>query len=131
MPHYEIFYDDACPMCRFEILRLLRKDTAHNFIAIDISAAQFDISQYGKGLEVEKMQELLHVRRDDGVMLIGVDAIAALYRSIGSSWWTGPLTWRLTRSAVARLYAWVARHRYRISALLGFAPRCRDGICRL
>ncbi|MBM5570179.1 MULTISPECIES: thiol-disulfide oxidoreductase DCC family protein [Deefgea] len=131
MPHYEIFYDDACPMCRFEVLRLLRKDVNRHFTAIDISHPQFAASQYGEGLEMNKMQQLLHVRRDDGVMLIGVDTIAALYRSIGSRWWTGPLTWRLTRPTVARLYAWVARHRYRISALLGFAPRCHDGICRL
>ncbi len=130
MPHYEIFYDDACPMCRFEVLRLLRKDSNHSFTAIDISAPQFEIQQYGDGLDVAKMQELLHVRRDDGVMLIGVDAIAALYLAIGSKW-TGLLTWQLTRPTAARLYAWIARHRYRVSALLGFAPRCRDGICKL
>lgn len=131
MPHYEIFYDDACPMCRFEIMRLLRKDIGQHFTAIDISHPDFVAQAYGESLDVAKMQQLLHVRRNDGVLLIGVDAIAALYRCIGSSWWTGPLTWRMTRPAFARLYAWVARHRYQISALLGFAPRCRDGVCKL
>jgi predicted DCC family thiol-disulfide oxidoreductase YuxK len=131
MPRYEIFYDKACPMCRFEIMRLLRLDTKNCFTAIDISAPDFDASTYGYGLEVPQMQRLLHIRRDDGVILIGVDAIAALYRSIGSGWWTGPLTWKLTRPAAAQLYAWIALHRYRISAVLGFAPSCKDGVCKM
>ncbi|WP_410498352.1 thiol-disulfide oxidoreductase DCC family protein [Chitinibacter sp. S2-10] len=127
MPRYEIFYDDACPMCRFEILRLLRLDTENCFSAIDISNPHADLN----GLDIGEMQQLLHIRRDDGQMLIGVDAIAALYQAIGHGWWTGPLLWKISRPAAARLYAWVARHRYRISALLGFAPRCTDGVCKL
>ncbi|WP_035853737.1 thiol-disulfide oxidoreductase DCC family protein [Deefgea rivuli] len=131
MPRYEIFFDNACPMCRFEVMRLLRLDRKNCFTAIDISAPKFDASTYGYGLEMAQMQRLLHIRRDDGVMLIGVDAIAALYRSIGSGWWTGPLTWKITRPAATQLYAWIAQHRYRISALLGFAPRCKDGVCKM
>ena len=131
MPRYEIFYDAACPMCNFEIMRLLKLDTQHCFTAVDISAPQFDTRTEGYGLEMAQMQQLLHIRRDDGVILIGVEAIAALYRSIGSTWWTGPLVWPATRKAASKLYAWVARHRYRISAVLGFAPRCSEGSCKL
>ena len=132
MPRYEIFYDAACPMCRFEIHRLVRHDRQQQFSLQDISSPQFDAALYaGYGLEVAQMQALLHIRRDDGVILIGVDAIAALYRAIGSSWWTPALTGRFTRGTAVKLYAWIAKNRYRLSVWLGFTPSCRDGVCKL
>lgn len=131
MPRYEIFYDAACPMCRHEILRLARLDTQQQFILVDISAATFDSQTDGYGLDVAQMLDLLHIRRDDGQILVGVDAIAALYQTIGYGCWTGPLVWPATRGTSAKLYAWIARNRYRLSAVLGFAPRCKDGVCKM
>jgi predicted DCC family thiol-disulfide oxidoreductase YuxK len=129
MSTYTLFYDHACPMCRHEMLRLKRLDKLNIFTLSNISAPDFELSTAPASME--KMQALLHIRRDDGLVLIGVEAIAALYRAIGKGWWTGPLVWRATYGLASWIYARIARHRYGISVFLGFNPACRDGVCKL
>ncbi|WP_348946388.1 DUF393 domain-containing protein [Chitinibacter sp. FCG-7] len=123
--HYQVFYDDACPLCRFEMLRLQRLSTPGLFAMVDISAADFDASAYGFASDFDPaaLGVLLHIRRNDGVLLVGIDAIAALYRAIGRGWWTAPVQWQFARPTLAALYAWFAANRYRISAGLGFAAK--------
>lgn len=129
MPRYDIFYDHACPMCRFEMLRLKQRDIHQRFTLIDISSANFDASSAAARLP--EMQTLLHIRRDDGQIFTGIDAIAALCQAIGRDWWTGPLKWQATRGISAWIYSHVARHRYRISVCLGFTAKCDSKTCQI
>jgi predicted DCC family thiol-disulfide oxidoreductase YuxK len=129
MPRYDIFYDHACPMCRFEMLRLKHRDAKQCFTLIDISTADFDT--HSAAASLLEMQTLLHILRDDGQILVGIDAIAALYQAIGRDWWTGPLKWQATRGIFAWIYSRIARHRYRISVWLGFTAKCDIKSCRI
>ncbi|QLI81643.1 DUF393 domain-containing protein [Chitinibacter fontanus] len=133
MPRYQIFYDDACPMCRFEMLRLQRLSVAGQFELIDISAADFIAADYG--VTQQALETLLHIREQQGTCFgpwqTGIEAIACLYTAIGQGWWTGPLRWRATRGVMARMYRWVAANRYVVSRVLGFQAhqRCSTGYC--
>ncbi|WP_373973708.1 DUF393 domain-containing protein [Chitinibacter sp. SCUT-21] len=133
MPQYQVFYDRACPMCRFEILRLDRLAAPGCFELIDISAADFNAADFGVSQAALEAQIHIRALTPDAPWLIGIDAIAALYQAIGSTWWQGPLHWRATRGTVAALYRWVAAHRYAVSRALGFKPHadCTTGSCSI
>jgi predicted DCC family thiol-disulfide oxidoreductase YuxK len=133
MPQYQVFYDHACPMCRFEILRLQRLAPHGQFELIDISATDFNAANFGVSQAALEAQIHIRAQTPNAPWLIGIDAIAALYAAIGSTWWQGPLHLRATRGFVAALYRWVAAHRYGVSRVLGFKSHadCASGACSI
>ena len=112
-PFSVVLYDRSCPLCRSEIERLAHRDHAGRLQLVDISAADFDPDLWNFSLE--SLNRALHVRCPDGQWLIGVSAVAHVYRQVGLGWlwWSSrlPLLSRLMQI----LYLRIARHRYVLS----------------
>ncbi|WP_051305012.1 thiol-disulfide oxidoreductase DCC family protein [Chitinilyticum litopenaei] len=132
MTAYTIYYDRACPLCRAEIHRLKRLDRKGALTLVDASAADFVAPA---GVSVEDMLTRLHVRDASGNWLVGIDAIAAIYRAIGHGRvWARLMVWGPLRPLMSRAYRLLANNRQRVSGWMGMRrdppARCEDGVCR-
>ena len=108
-------YDGACPICVSEVDGLRRRDAHGNLCLVDISAPSFDAARYGR-----TRQELLtrmHAIDGEGHTLVAMDAVRAAYRAVGLGWLVAPTRWPLLKPLFDRLYAWIARNRYRLDVL--------------
>lgn len=127
-----LYFDGACVFCRREMARLGRWDTTGKLAFIDIAEPGFDPQTLGVTLQA--MNTLLHGSRPDGSMVVGTDAILEAYSLVGRGWLVWPLRVRLLRPALSSAYAAFARHRYRISSLLGIGAgghACDNGRCSI
>lgn len=118
MPRWRIFYDDQCEICQASMAWLRMLDPGGVVVALPITGAE------GPAPEAALLREL-HAVSDDGRVLRGAEALAALAREFRLTWllgWVASLPGLHT--AAARMYRWVARHRYGLS-------RCRGGQCRV
>ena len=108
---FEVFYDEACPLCRREINFVRKRDRNDSLILTDISATDFDPASTGKSLD-ELMREI-HGRYADGTMVIGVDVFREIYTRIG--WGKAVLPTRLPGVTwiLDRFYNVFAKLRYR------------------
>ena len=76
----------------------------------------------------EAMMRALHVRTGDGRWLVGVPAYEAIFRAAGHPRLAGLVAHPRLRPLWDRIYAWVARNRYRLprrglARLLALAAR--------
>ncbi|XZG69360.1 thiol-disulfide oxidoreductase DCC family protein [Chitinibacteraceae bacterium HSL-7] len=128
MTRYTLYYDRACPLCRAEIHRLKQLDRYDVLELVDASAAGFIAPA---GVSVAELMARLHARDAAGNWLVGIDAIAAIYRAVGRGRiWSHLLLWRPLRPLMTRVYLLIAGHRQRISGWLGLhRARCEDGVC--
>jgi predicted DCC family thiol-disulfide oxidoreductase YuxK len=118
IPLLTVYYDGSCGLCSAEMQEIKRMDQADEVALVDCAAIDFDDSHpRAHGATREALMGALHVEDALGDWHRGVDAIALLYATVGAPWlaraWAHPLTRPITR----RVYPWVVRHRYRLSAL--------------
>lgn len=95
---------------------------------VDISTADFSPAVPGPSLQ--ELDREMHGRDCTGRWLVGIDAIIAAYQLVDR----GYLIWLLRIRPLRPLFLWLyrtfARHRYRISRLLGLnVPPCERGQC--
>lgn len=126
MSTLKVFFDSQCPLCAEEMRRLAVWDRQHRLQMIDIQQAGFDAGAYGATWAA--MNSELHVQDDQHTLLIGIDAICAIYIAVGKGWMVWPLRQHWARPVLQRAYRWFAQHRNRISGWLG-KPQCSDGVC--
>jgi len=112
-----MLYDGGCPVCALEVSKLRRRDTRHQLGFIDITAVDFNPARYGAS--IADMMGRMHVARADGVLLVGMDAIRAIYAAIGFGWLLAPTRLPLVRELADWGYLKFARHRMRVSRWLG------------
>lgn len=81
MSRLTVWHDGACPLCRREIALMRRLDRAG---AIDFVDASVDASVGGDaGCPIDRAELLARFHaREDGVMLSGAAAFAAMWRAI-------------------------------------------------
>lgn len=125
-----LLYDGHCTLCVSEMRRAARLDRQQRLNFIDISDG--DLAQRLReggcdcaaalGLQRSALLWRLHAIDDDGQLLIGMDAIRALYAALGFAWLARPTGWPVLRPVFDRLYAAFADHRY----VFG---RCESGQC--
>ncbi|MET3133463.1 putative DCC family thiol-disulfide oxidoreductase YuxK [Oxalobacteraceae bacterium GrIS 1.11] len=123
-----LFFDGHCAFCAAEMRSLQRWDRAGKLAFVDIAAPDFSAAILG--VEYAALDLALHSLTADGAVLVGIDSILAAYTLVGRAWLVAPLRVRALRPLMAYLYRQFARHRYQISAWLGYAPPCRDGVCQ-
>ncbi|MFO1251946.1 MAG: DUF393 domain-containing protein [Inhella sp.] len=105
-----VYYNSACPVCDAGICQQRERMQGLPVQWVDVHKAPEALQPLG--LELEAVRERLHVRAGDGELLVGADALAALWarspRQGGLAWLTRRTRW-LTRP----LYNLVARLLYR------------------
>jgi predicted DCC family thiol-disulfide oxidoreductase YuxK len=75
-----VFYDGSCIVCSREIEAYRQKPHEGRLRFIDICAADFDPSRYGRTLEEFMAQ--LHVRDAEGRFFRGVDAFPVIWQAL-------------------------------------------------
>ena len=123
----QVFFDDACPICRRETAHVRKRDKLGRADWIDIAAPGFDAAAYG--LDPVRVHEVMHARGTDGTVYQGLDAVIFFMRVLPKTFITGPLLLLLKIPGMmipARAYyRWFARNRYRL------AGRCTPESCEL
>ena len=124
-----LYFDGLCPICIQNASFLKNADRHQQIAFVDIAQPDFDPAHLNTDLAA--LNRTLHVQRADGQILTGVEAICAAYALVGRKSITLPLRLPVLRLLAAPGYRVLARHRLRISRLLGLrAPACADGVCR-
>ena len=125
-----LYYDGKCPFCVAGMTRLHGWDKAGRLAFVDIAIPGFDPAHLGADLAA--LNRELYGLRADGRVLVGVDSILAAYTLAGQAWRVWPLRIKPLRPVLASAYRLFARHRYRVSRLLGIkkTPACIDGVCQ-
>jgi len=78
----EIFYDGSCLVCSTEIATYRRNNPQHRLKFVDIRAADFSASAYGRPLK--EFLSRLHVRDANGQFVTGVDAFLLIWQAYPS-----------------------------------------------
>ncbi|MFZ6747133.1 thiol-disulfide oxidoreductase DCC family protein [Undibacterium sp. JH2W] len=105
-----VYYNSACPVCDAGIRDQRLRMQACNINWVDIHTQPDSVSDINS--ELEAVRERLHLRKSNGEILVGEQALAALWSQTRGRQWLAWLTLRLgflTRP----LYNFVARHLYR------------------
>lgn len=127
MTQLRVFYDGLCPLCLTEINHLRRLDKSSALDLQDINAADF--AQRFPHIDRVAADKMLHGERPDGTLIYGLDVTCEAWHVVGKGHWFAFLRWPLIRPVADLAYRFFARHRHRISALLGRRPVCDDN-CR-
>ncbi|HVF65875.1 MAG TPA: DUF393 domain-containing protein [Casimicrobiaceae bacterium] len=113
-----VYYDASCPVCVSEMNAVKSRDKRDALKLIDCSGKLG--TPAGELLDREAMMALLHVRNARGEWLVGIPAYEAILAAIGFPRLARLVGSKRLRPVLDRLYAFVARNRYRIPAR-GFA----------
>ena len=123
----QVFYDGACPLCSAEMRRYQKDDVRHRMEWVDIAGERFDAGRYG--LEVGKLQQMMHVKTADGRVYTQVRAFVKIWEALPPMWWTRLLRMILKvpgmMPVAGVLYRLFARNRYRLTG------RCTPESCKI
>ena len=112
-----LLYDASCPVCSLEMDHLRERNTAGRLVFVNIAAPEFDASVYGATLA--QMNAEIHGVRPDGGLLRGIEVLRLAYAAVGLAWVMQATGWPVLRPAFDLGYRLFAKHRMRISAVLG------------
>lgn len=129
-PELTIYFDGACAFCVAEVRTLRGRDRRGALAFIDIAVPGF--AAFPPGTDMPALQARLHSVTRTGQVLTGLDSMQAAYTLVGLGWAVLPLRVRALRPPLEWAYGQFARHRYRISRLLGLKPaaQCDGDVCR-
>lgn len=120
---WRIWYDDQCEVCQASLVWLRLLDPDERVDAVPLSSCVGGTGERPPGATDDDLLRQLHAQAPDGSVVMGAPALAALAREFRPVAWIGWLAQRPgLRWLAAKLYGWVARHRYSLS-------RCRGGAC--
>jgi predicted DCC family thiol-disulfide oxidoreductase YuxK len=130
----EMLYDGNCPICRFDVAHLRRRNRRSQLRFTDIAAKGFDPTSYGKPLD--QLLARIHARRADGRLVEGVEVFRLAYAVAGLGWLVMPTRLPGLRFLTEVAYTWFARHRVELSRRYGgvfarLTPACDDSACTL
>jgi predicted DCC family thiol-disulfide oxidoreductase YuxK len=108
-----LLYDESCPLCKLEIENLKARNDQDLLRFIDVSAVDFDDSQYPA--KKKEMMEIIHAVRPDGSFAKGVEVFRLAYGAVGLGWITAPTGLPVLKPLFDWAYIHVARNRYRLS----------------
>jgi predicted DCC family thiol-disulfide oxidoreductase YuxK len=115
-----MYYDGGCPVCMRGVAHWRRLDWARRIAWVDLM--EYPDALESDGVSFAEAMDVLHVRRRDGSLAVGVPGFAALWSELPGYRWLARLLSPPWMMALAdRLYRVTHRDRYR--------RRCRDGAC--
>jgi demethoxyubiquinone hydroxylase (CLK1/Coq7/Cat5 family) len=102
-PTCTVYFDGACPLCRREIAHYRSLPGAEGMSWVDASSC--DAASLGAGLDRDDALARLHVRRDDGTLVSGAAAFAAIWSRLPAYSALGRLaSWRPLLSTMEAAY---------------------------
>jgi predicted DCC family thiol-disulfide oxidoreductase YuxK len=117
MKKLTMFYDGLCPLCRAEIQFLSGRNQAGLLGFVDINSDQYFPERVG--VSCDQALAAMYAQYDDGELISGVEVFSAAYSRANLP----KMAWIFSRPALRPLwdlsYRFFAKHRHRISALLG------------
>ncbi len=130
----EFLYDGQCPICLFDVAHLRRRNSHGRLRFIDVSAADFDAREYGRGRD--DLLARIHARRVDGVIVEGPEVFRLALAANGLGWLVAPTRWPPFSIFAEYAYRWFARNRGGLSRRYGgifrrLTPLCDEETCRL
>lgn len=111
-----IFYDSQCPLCQLEMNHLRESGGDQYFQLQDLHTTDFN-KRYPH-INPAKAYQKLHVELANGDIIQGLDANCHLWLSLGKFRWLKILRYPFIRHIADACYAFFARYRNSISALL-------------
>lgn len=125
MAELTVLYDGACGLCRASVARVRRMDSRGRVELLDLHASEVPVRF--PQIEREEAMRLMQAVDSSGRVYSGVDGWARIGLTL-PGWKL--VAWILLIPGIhflaQRLYAWVARNRYRWNRDL-----CEDGTCAL
>jgi predicted DCC family thiol-disulfide oxidoreductase YuxK len=116
-PQLTVYYDGACPICRFEIGHYQRCSGSENVSFIDVAAQE--LPYLGEGLDRDKALARFHVRRADGSLVSGAAGFALVWQTLPSWRILGRIAkWPPLLALMEATYRGILPIRARISAYL-------------
>ena len=111
-------YDGDCPMCRTLKNVLTRQDAGAGRVAfVNIADPAFDPKSH-EGIEYEDAMETIHViKREDGDVVTGPDALKLLYDTVGLGWASRVAALPVVSWFVDRLYDLISKYRLGIGGV--------------
>ena len=119
-----VFYDGACPICAREMALMQRVDSKHRLRLCDFSSPEYDAA--ATGLSVAELSAVIHARREDGIVITGVEVFRTIWQAVGLGFLAKLSRLPAIDPLLVRAYVWFARNRL---WLTGRKPSC-SGMCR-
>ena len=112
-----VYFDGACPICRFEIDHYKSCAGSENVNFIDVAAQE--LPDLGEGLDRDKALARFHVRRADGSLVSGAEGFALVWQTLPTFRFLGRIAkWPPLLALMEAAYRGILPIRARISALL-------------
>ena len=83
-----VYFDGSCPLCTHEIAHYAAQEGGARLVFVDVGAAD---AAPGEGLDLSEARRRFHVRLDDGRLLSGARAFAAIWRVLPRWRWAARL----------------------------------------
>ena len=125
MPDLTVLFDGSCNLCRASVARVRPFDSHHRIEFLDLHdpSASLRFPQVDR----DKAMQLMQAVDAHGRVFAGADAWARIGRLL-PGW--NLIAWILFVPGIhwlaGKIYAWIARNRYRWNRSI-----CEDGTCRL
>jgi predicted DCC family thiol-disulfide oxidoreductase YuxK len=117
LPRLTLFFDGKCPLCQAEIVFLSRRNQAGLLAFVDINSDLYD--ERVVGVSCSQALAEMYGQFANGALIKGPAVFSEAYRRAGLP----ALAWVLSRKTLAPLlalgYRFFAKHRHRISKLIG------------
>ncbi|MEI6114189.1 MAG: DUF393 domain-containing protein [Burkholderiales bacterium] len=117
LPILTLFFDGKCPLCQAEIVFLSRRNQAGLLAFVDINSDLYD--ERAVGVSCSQALAEMYAQFDNGLVIKGHAVFGEAYRRAGLP----TLAWVMSRKTLAPLlalgYRFFAKHRHRISKLIG------------
>lgn len=119
-----VIYDGRCPFCVAHVERLARLDRSGRLAFLSLHDPR--VHRVCPDVSTDELMRQMYVVTRGGTRFSGAAAVRYLSRRLPRLWWLAPLM-HLPGSLCwwERVYAWIARRRYR----LGSANSCDNGHC--
>lgn len=117
-----MYYDGGCPVCMRGVVHWRRLDWARRIEWVDLMDHPDALE--AEGVSFAEAMDVLHVRRRDGSLAVGVPGFAALWSELPGYRW---LAWILSPPWIMAL----ADRFYRVTHRDRYLRRCQDGTCAM
>lgn len=121
-----IFYDSQCPLCCYEIDKLIQHDVNHRIKFVDIFSEEFD--ELAPGIDRSQALTIIHGIYQNKVIQ-GIDVNYWAWTLVGKKHWVFLLTTPVSRQIAKLGYCIFARNRRFISSLFSKLVKPNDKQC--